>query len=567
MGLFKDLSVNSGWDGLDLFVKSKYNSATSSYDIATEKVTLTELKSELLNNLYSNDGNLTGDRIITMNTHDLTFSGGDVGIGTSPIGAKLHIRGVDDLSGNYALKVNSLSNELFTVRNDGFVGIGTSTQATTEKFRVVGNVLFDDNILMENNGITLTVSNGLGDRVQVGSWNGTSAGIGSTTATPFALRYFGVDNILLTSALTTIKTTTTRIDGNLGVGTAPLSKLHVAGNQIIDAITGTGLTINGVDDLSGNYALKVNSLSNELFNVRNDGRLNMTNYLSLNGNKILHSTADASNIMLGQNAGQVCTGIRNIMLGYTVGNLISSGSYNVGVGFNLFGSLTSSTQNMAVGGSVFNVMTSGTENVVAGMDAFKTMTGGSQNTGLGKFSGKNFTSGVQNTFIGYNTGTTTLVTAVNSSIALGSGSQVNGSNQFVLGSPNGYINDLYFGHGIESNVISGTEVNFKLTALTGTDEDNDYSLILNAGQGTGTGFGGYIGFKVSPPTTTGSTTNPLVETFTINNDKSVTFKPITGVEATALTTELGKMVVVSSTDGVFTSVGAWLYDGTNWVKL
>ena len=43
--------------------------------------------------------------------------------------------------------------------------------------------------------------------------------------------------------------------------------------------------------------------------------------------------------------------------------------------------------------------------------------------------------------------------------------------------------------------------------------------------------------------------------------------PIAGTAATALTGGEGDIIVVSSTDGGYTSIGAWLYIGAAWVHL
>lgn len=80
-------------------------------------------------------------------------SGGNVGIGTTSITARLHIQGIDSTSSNFALKVgNSTGGTIFNIRNDGNVGIGTTattatlhiknttgTTSNTAVFRIDGN--------------------------------------------------------------------------------------------------------------------------------------------------------------------------------------------------------------------------------------------------------------------------------------------------------------------------------------------------------------------------------------------------------------------------------------------
>lgn len=50
-------------------------------------------------------------------------------------------------------------------------------------------------------------------------------------------------------------------------------QVKVYGNTLIAGTTGNALEVNGVDDLSGNFAAKFKSLSNDVLSVRNDGVL------------------------------------------------------------------------------------------------------------------------------------------------------------------------------------------------------------------------------------------------------------------------------------------------------
>jgi hypothetical protein len=53
----------------------------------------------------------------------------------------------------------------------------------------------------------------------------------------------------------------------------------------------------------------------------------------------------------------------------------------------------------------------------------------------------------------------------------------------------------------------------------------------------------------------------------MNSDGSVTFIPMTAAAASGLTVEEGKVVMVSSTDATFTSIGLWGYQNGSWQKL
>ena len=78
MGVFKDLATNSGFHDLDLIAKSKYNSGTADYDIATEKLTWSQLKTELNSSLTfstpnaTHTGDVTGSGILSISPTAIT---------------------------------------------------------------------------------------------------------------------------------------------------------------------------------------------------------------------------------------------------------------------------------------------------------------------------------------------------------------------------------------------------------------------------------------------------------------------------------------------------------------
>lgn len=90
--------------------------------------------------LWKADGNLFGavKYIGTNDTFDFpvytnglermrVLSGGDVAIGATTASARLYIKGVDSTSSNYGLRIDSsASSPILCVRNDGYVGIGTT---------------------------------------------------------------------------------------------------------------------------------------------------------------------------------------------------------------------------------------------------------------------------------------------------------------------------------------------------------------------------------------------------------------------------------------------------------
>ena len=75
------------------------------------------------------------------------------------------------------------------------------------------------------------------------------------------------------------------------------------------------------------------------------------------------------------------------------------------------------------------------------------------------------------------------------SIMLGSGAKALASNQFVIGSTNGPITQLYIGEGI----ISATPQDLTINASGGSGTNiTGGNIILAGGIGTGTGAGGYL---------------------------------------------------------------------------
>ena len=79
------------------------------------------------NTIYSADDNLAGNRTVTMGANSLTFSGNQT-----------TFKGVDATSSNFVVKhQDNVSTELFNVRNDGNVGIGTLPNSPTNERLVV----------------------------------------------------------------------------------------------------------------------------------------------------------------------------------------------------------------------------------------------------------------------------------------------------------------------------------------------------------------------------------------------------------------------------------------------
>ncbi len=196
----------------------------SAYD--SRSVSWADLKTNIQNqitfdNIYTQDGTLTGNRIVSMGVNDLTFgSTGDSNL----------------------LK--------FETTNDR-IGIGTATP--TEKLEVIGNAKISQNLTV--NGVGTFEDFATNYYVNINNTNnGGRSGIfldnlailstqGSTMANPSELSITNQGDIMLNAAASgkeiffeTQGTEHLRIinTGNVGIGTAtPTEKLHVNGRQFI----------------------------------------------------------------------------------------------------------------------------------------------------------------------------------------------------------------------------------------------------------------------------------------------------------------------------------------------
>ena len=82
----------------------------------------------------------------TNSTNFAFTDAGNFGIGTATPSAKLNIKGSTVSASDTALLVQNTIADLFTIKNDGFVGIGTSTQVGSELLNVAAGVKITDGI-------------------------------------------------------------------------------------------------------------------------------------------------------------------------------------------------------------------------------------------------------------------------------------------------------------------------------------------------------------------------------------------------------------------------------------
>lgn len=226
---------------------------TQSPDGSSFKLTIAQLKTGAEKNIYTDNGTLTGARTITQAGYALNFVGGNIGIGITPsdTDTRLHVKGIDATSSNYALKVDdSAGNDLLHVRNDGIIYFNNASYI---------NKSLSTFQSLRSGCYFATVS----DNINI------AAGVNNPSTNRFRLSYYG--NVQWLTAIDIQNVSGTVFGnlilmpdgGNIGLGTAtPTATIHAK----------------GIDATSSNYAFKADNtdvISKALFYVRNDGLVSM----------------------------------------------------------------------------------------------------------------------------------------------------------------------------------------------------------------------------------------------------------------------------------------------------
>lgn len=172
----------------------------------------------------------------------LEGSTGNLSIGGATVSARVHIRGIDSTSSNYAFKVeNSLYDPIISMRNDGLI-LSLPIYATTSFTGTSGLVGIDSTGKLYNTGITPSSVGG-----------GGGGGITGTGTNNYIPRWTSSTNLSGTSSIYDNGT-------NTGIGT--------------QSSTASRVTIFGIDDTSSNYGLRVQNSSNiDSLSIRNDGAI------------------------------------------------------------------------------------------------------------------------------------------------------------------------------------------------------------------------------------------------------------------------------------------------------
>ena len=392
------------------------------------------------------DGSVTPAKLSTGGPWWL--SNGNVGIGTTDPGSKLHVKstGVDYVfientsSTNVGLRFKNSIRDWYLLNDsngdvqfyngtanavrlkltsDGNVGIGTANPA--QKLHVYGSGDISAIFKSTNAGaeISLDATNGYAALRIFASgtetWRVGNAGQSSS----FQIHQLGVGDRL-----------TINSSGNVGIGTTnPQSKLDVIGDALINSIKagrggGNQLTNTafGYQTLDSNFSGSNNvAIGYRALYVNSSGLYNVAvGTTALNSN-----TSGEANVAIGQQALYTnTTGIQNTAVGFT--SLYSGNG----------------TQNTALGFQTLFSNSNGGTNLALGSAALFSNSSGSSNASLGAYAGYSNTSGSYNVYCGSWVGTTTTVSR---RILIGTGTDF--SNRFE--GPNTASNvQLAIGHNI-----------------------------------------------------------------------------------------------------------------------
>jgi len=352
---------------------------------------------------------------------------GRVGIGTQSPSAKLHIKGIDATNNNFALKVtnNTGVTTLFDVRNDGRVGMGDIINSTRLTIKGLGN---------DANTFALIVRNSDNEELFSISDDG-DIGIGTIAPGTSSLTLKETKKIIFDNTIEQISdirwlqsgvfkaaiqynnNVVEKFDFFVGGGGGPTG-LKLTINENGDVGIGTGqsvpsarLHIKGVNNLSDNFGLKVqDNVGTEMFNVRNDGLITVggrIDQIGLGNSTYFGKEAGlnddlTSNLNVGVGFEALLTnitGIQNVAIGYQALRANTT-SFNTAIGYKALFSNVGGQQNTAIGLQALEDNISGSTNTAIGSGALANNTIATSNTAIGKQALSLMTTGGNNTAIG-----------------------------------------------------------------------------------------------------------------------------------------------------------------------
>lgn len=417
-----------------------------------------------------------------------------IGGSVSGSGSRLYVKGSTSDDTAKAFNVfDSSSSELFVVRNDGNVGIGTATPA--EALDVVGQLQLKDstaggNILI--NAGTSAITTGT-KNVAIGNGTGQYVLGSSSVAIGDGASAGGAYNIAIgkdSGKLSSSYSHNVFLGRNAGRGAA-----WIVQSGIAIGYNAMGATNGGVHSI----AMGQESLYQTQFQ---DG-----NHIALGFRAMRVSNGD-NNVAIGSNSMSTIVGSNNVAVGVNSGGVYNSTrtySDNVAIGASA-GQQNNGGANVLVGREAGKGNASTFTNTVAvGYQALTALTTGTGNTAVGYQAGATLTTSTDNTFIGYLAGAT-VQTNTKRSVAIGrealNSATTYKSETVAIGDYAGNTSgqgNAYVGYkagnqntggnyntGIGWNALKGFGTTYS-TALgysAGTNSNGDYNVLLGASAGS-----------------------------------------------------------------------------------
>ncbi|MCR9251913.1 MAG: tail fiber domain-containing protein, partial [bacterium] len=231
------------------------------------------------------------------------------------------------------------------------------------------------------------------------------------------------------------------VNGNLGVGIAPLYAVDVQGDiNVSGSILSGGSPIVGVDNVNNNVATGAGA--NASITTGSNNTAIGDNALNTNASGIGNTAVGAEagtlatggeNTFIGRNAGNATTGNNNVFVGSGAGQNVAAVTGLTLVGYNAGQSNTAI--NTVLMGYQAGINNQGANNTFIGYNSGGLSAGitGSANTALGGNTAANLTTGVQNTFLGYNAGNAVTTGARNTFVGMGAAAVNDGSDNVAIG--------------------------------------------------------------------------------------------------------------------------------------
>ncbi|MCG2709110.1 MAG: hypothetical protein L6246_02150 [Thermodesulfovibrionales bacterium] len=472
----------------------------------------------------------------TLTDSVITESSGNVGIGTTGPGAKLHI--YDGSSRNIRFLGGSSGHAAEFIDGTGY---------TTS----VANIFIQD---ADNNNARASLHIKGNDGAIESLWVSSTGNVGIGTTGPIFKLHVDGDNIGAIASVGTTRADLFAVDSGAGADLKRLVIRSDGGNLSFvgenDAINTarTSMTIVAGYGGTGNVGIGTTVPSQKLDIA---GSINLSNYLKIGGNTVVNVDG-TNNLLLGVGAGaSLTTGQWNVFVGKNAGNLSTEATANVFIGKDAGEANTTGVGNVFVGADAGDANTSGINNVTMGEDAGGSNTTGSNNTYLGFLASEPYTNASYNVSVGSFAGQGFVGNYPNysSTISIGYSSYPTANNQAVIGGnqSGGAIYDFYLGEGVQK--VSPAGVTIQATGGAGSN-NTGASLTVAGGKGTGNATGGNIIFKTSDAGASGATLQSLSEKVRITNLGNV------GIGTTGPTE---KLLVSGGSIGVVNGAGNDVY--------